>query len=77
MIFFTTAIFQVLAVTCFTARVVLLFIIYPWLLLLLQNEVEQLMRAAKDGDIAKMTDLIKERKIDVNTRGPRDYPWVS
>ena len=66
-----------MAVTCYTARVVLLFIMYPWLLLLLQEEVEQLMRAAKDGDITTLTHLIKKREIDVNTRGPDDLIWVS
>ena len=35
------------------------------------------MQASKDGNITTLVHLINERRIDVNTRGPRDYPWVS
>ena len=43
---------------------------------LLQEEVKQLMKAAEDGDITALKDLIVEKKLDVNTKGPW-YPWVS
>ena len=45
--------------------------------MLLQEEVEQLMKAAKDGDVATLQHLIEEDKIDVNTQGPYDLTWVS
>ena len=35
------------------------------------------MKVAKDGDIATLKDLIVERNMNVNTRGPRGIPWVS
>ena len=34
------------------------------------------MKAAKDGDITTLKELIQEKKIDVNTHGPW-IPWVS
>jgi len=37
--------------------------------------VEQLMKAAKDGDLTTLQYLINDKKIDVNTRGP-NYRWV-
>ena len=35
------------------------------------------MKAAENGDIATLRYLIQDNGIDVDTRGPRDYPWVS
>ena len=35
------------------------------------------MKAAEDGNVTTLQYLIKEKKVDVNTRGPDDYPWVS
>ena len=35
------------------------------------------MKAAEDGDITALKDLIVEKKLDVNTKGPWGYPWVS
>ena len=43
--------------------------------LLLQEEVEQLMKAAEDGDIPTLVILIQDKKIHVDTRGP--WEWVS
>ena len=35
------------------------------------------MNAAKTGDLTTLQYLIQKQGIDVNTHGPRDYPWVS
>ena len=35
------------------------------------------MKAAKEGDITTLEYLIKDKRIDFNTRGTREYPWVS
>ena len=35
------------------------------------------MKAAADGDITTLQYLIQDNRIDVNTYGPKDYPWVS
>ena len=35
------------------------------------------MKAAEDGDIATLKELIQEKKIDVNTHGPLNAQWVS
>ena len=35
------------------------------------------MKAAENGDVATLQHLIQENKIDVNTRGPNDFKWVS
>ena len=35
------------------------------------------MKAAKAGNITTLKELIQEKKIDVDTRGPWDHPWVS
>ena len=35
------------------------------------------MKAAENGDLATLQHLIQENKIDVNTQGPYDRPWVS
>lgn len=35
------------------------------------------MKAAESGDIPTLQDLIQNKRIDVNTRGPRGPPWVS
>ena len=35
------------------------------------------MKAARDGDITTLKYLIKDQRIDINIRGPRDFPWVS
>ena len=45
--------------------------------LLLQEEVQQLMKAARDGDVTTLLTLIQDKKIHVDTRGLKDYPWVS
>jgi len=37
--------------------------------------VEQLLTAAEDGDVDKVKYLLL--KLDVNTKGPNDWPWVS
>jgi len=42
---------------------------------LLQEEVLQLLTAARDGDVATVQQLIT--KLDVNVRGPYEDPWVS
>ena len=34
------------------------------------------MKAARDGDITALKDLIVEKHINVNTPGP-SFPWVS
>lgn len=46
-------------------------------LVILQEELERLMKAAESGDIPTLQDLIQNKRIDVNTRGPSDFPWVS
>ena len=35
------------------------------------------MKAAEDGNVSTMVSLIQDKKIDVNTHGPDDDPWVS
>ena len=35
------------------------------------------MKAAKAGNITTLKELIQEKKIDVDTRGPRNMQWVS
>ena len=35
------------------------------------------MKAAEDGDITALTDLITEKHVNVNTHGPIDFTWVS
>ena len=35
------------------------------------------MKAAEDGDITALKDLIVEKHINVNTHGPIDIIWVS
>ena len=35
------------------------------------------MQASEDGNITTLVHLINKRRIDVNTRGPYDDPWVS
>ena len=35
------------------------------------------MNAARDGDITTLQYLINDNRIDVNSCGPRYYPWVS
>ena len=35
------------------------------------------MKAAEDGNITALKELIQEKKIDVDTHGPLGVPWVS
>ena len=35
------------------------------------------MKATAAGDITTLRYLIQDNGIDVDTHGPRDYPWVS
>ena len=35
------------------------------------------MKSAEDGDVSTLLTLIEDKKIHVDTRGPRGYPWVS
>ena len=35
------------------------------------------MNAARYGDIATLQYLINDNRIDVNSCGPSNYPWVS
>ena len=35
------------------------------------------MKAAKDGDVTTLQHLIQDNKMDIDTRGPDDYEWVS
>ena len=39
--------------------------------------MEQLMKAAEDGNINTLKYLIEENQIDVDTHGPDDLQWVS
>ena len=39
--------------------------------------MKQLMKAAKDGDVATLVVLIQDRKISIHTCGPEGRPWVS
>ena len=54
----------------------LYFIVYV-VTMLLQGEVEQLMTAARDGDVPTLLTLIQDKKIHVDTCGPNDLKWVS
>ena len=35
------------------------------------------MKAAEDGNITTLESLIHNKEIDINTRGPKNYTWVS
>ena len=35
------------------------------------------MKAARDGDITTLVTLVQDKKINVDTPGPWDAPWVS
>ena len=35
------------------------------------------MNAAAAGDLTTLQYLIQKNQIDVNTHGPKGYPWVS
>ena len=43
----------------------------------LQEELDRLLKAAKDGNISDLHYLLEDKKWDVNTRGPNDRTWVS
>ena len=47
------------------------------IMFLLQEELDQLLKAAVDGNVSDLHYLIQVKKYSVDTRGPSDNDYVS
>ena len=43
----------------------------------MQDELDSLIKAAEEGNVSSLKYLIEEKKIDIETRAPRNPPYVS